>query len=256
MAARADRHLLYQRGVQSPHFDAELLQQIYHQARGAKALHFREDFCAGAATLCAWLEQGEAFSGEGCDIDPEVIAWGERHNFAPLGAAARRAELRVADPRAPSLRAPDIRCAFNFSCWIFRERREMLEYFRGARKDLAEGGVFVVDMHGGGEVFGEEEHVTDCGGFDLVVQQSGVRPADHNADLSLHFRFPDGSELRDAFRYRWRIWSMPELADILREAGFADIRVHWCVDQEKCRYEITESGSNDPMWLACLAALK
>ncbi|MDA7971721.1 MAG: hypothetical protein MPK10_03980, partial [Gammaproteobacteria bacterium] len=59
MAARADRHLLYQRGVQSPHFDAELLQQIYHQARGAKALHFREDFCAGAATLCAWLEQGD-----------------------------------------------------------------------------------------------------------------------------------------------------------------------------------------------------
>ena len=49
---------------------------------------------------------------------------------------------------------------------------------------------------------------------------------------------------------------MPELADILREAGFADIRVHWCVDQEKCRYEITDGGSNDPMWLACLAALK
>jgi len=256
LAAQADKHRLYQLGVQSPHADAALLQKIYRQARGARALHFREDFCAGAATLCAWLQQGGAFSGEGYDIDAEVIDWGRRHNFAPLGAAAGRARLCVDDARAPSLRAPDIRCAFNFSCWIFRERREMLDYFRGAREDLAEGGVFVIDMHGGGEVFSEEEHVTDCGGFDLVFQQTGVRPADHHANLALHFRFPDGSELRNAFRYHWRIWSMPELTDILREAGFADIRIHWCMDEDQCRYEITGSGHNDPAWLACLAALK
>ncbi len=257
LAEQADRHRLYQLGVQSPHADVALLQQIYRQARGTPATHFREDFCGAAATLCAWLEQGAAFTGEGYDIDPEPLDWGRRHNFKPLGKDRRRASLRRADARVRSILAPDIRCAFNFSYWIFRERALLLHYFRAVRDDLDADGVFVIDVHGGAEVFSEEEQVTDCGDFDLVCHQTEVCPVDHSANLALHFRFPDGSELRDAFRYTWRIWSLPELTDLLREAGFADLQVHWCIDEkEETRYELTRTGYNDPAWIACLAALK
>lgn len=257
MAERFDKHHAYQLALQSPEVDVALLQQVYKQARGAKAHHFREDFCGTAATLCAWLEQGSKFTGEGYDIDPEVLEWGRQNNFARLGRRSRRAALRLADARERSLRAPDLRCAFNFSYWLFLERRQLLEYFRSARDDLADGGVFVIDLHGGGEAFSEEEQVTDCGDFELVCHQTEVRPLDHGANLAFHFRFPDGSEMRNAFQYRWRIWSMPEVIDIMREAGFDDIRCHWCIDEEdQTRYELTRTGYNDPAWVACLAALK
>ena len=256
-AERADKHSLYQLGVQSPEADVALLQQVYQQARGAPALRLREDFCAAAATLCAWVEQGARFSGEGCDIDPEPLQWGELNNFKPLGKRRHRAVLRIADARERSLIAPDIRCAFNFSYWIFRRRDELLDYFRVARDDLAENGVLVLDAHGGSEAFSEEEQVTDCGDFDMVCRQTNVCPVDHSADLALHFRFPDGSELHNAFEYRWRIWSLPEITDILREAGFTDLRIHWCIDEKtETRYELTDTGYNDPAWMACIAALK
>ncbi|MGI9310825.1 MAG: class I SAM-dependent methyltransferase [bacterium] len=256
LAEQCDRHDLYQRSVQSPQHDAALLQRLYRQARGASAHHLREDFCGSAATLRAWLAQGADFTGEGYDIDPDALDWAARHHFRNA-RVRRRVNLRAADARARSRVAPDIRCAFNFSYWIFRERTEMLDYFRTARDDLGVGGVLALDLHGGGEAFSEEEQVTDCGDFEVVCHQTDVCPVDHSANLALHFRFPDGSQMRDAFRYRWRIWSLPEIADLLREAGFADIRVHWCIEEgDDCRYEMTRFGHNDPAWLACLAALK
>jgi hypothetical protein len=36
-----------------------------------------------------------------------------------------------------------------------------------------------------------------------------------------YFAHREGSALRDAFRYDWRIWSLPELRDLLNEAGFS-----------------------------------
>ncbi len=260
LAESADKHRLYELSVQSPHVDVELLQQIYRQARGKKARRLREDFCGSAATLRAWLEQGPRYTGEGCDIDSATLRWAQENHFpsaAGRNSRRRRAMLRLADARESSAIAPDIRCAFNFSYWIFRERETLLAYFRGARDDLAAGGVLALDVHGGGEAFSEQEQITDCGDFDLICHQTGLCPVDNSADLALHFRFPDGSQLRGAFEYRWRIWSMPEIIDLLREAGFADIRVFWCIEEKRqTRYELTRLGYNDPAWVACLAALK
>lgn len=261
IAEQTDRYQIYQQAVQSSCEDVALLQEVYQQARGSVAHHFREDFCGTAATLRAWLQQGDAFSGEGVDIDPEPIAWGEQHNFQSLDAHEReRAHLHVGDARMRSTRAPDIRCAFNFSYWIFRERALLLEYFRAVHTDLAADGVFVIDLHGGAEVFSEEEEVTDFDTFEMVCHQTDVCPVDHSAHLALHFRFPDGSEIHNAFEYDWRIWSMPEIIDVLHDAGFKDVRCHWYIDDEDSdedpHYELTRIGYNDLAWIACLAALK
>ena len=98
MAEQADRHHLYQLAVQSPEGDVELLQQVYEKCRGTRAFHFREDFCGTAVTLSRWIEQGEAFSGEGYDIDPDPLGWGQEHNFRPLGAAADETDFGWGEP--------------------------------------------------------------------------------------------------------------------------------------------------------------
>ncbi|NKB76366.1 MAG: hypothetical protein GKR96_04810 [Gammaproteobacteria bacterium] len=249
-----DRHTVYQQAVQSPEADAELVQYFYRLNRNKTAYHFREDFCGTAITLANWIQQGPEFSGEGFDIDSDTIKWGQRHNFDPLGENGKRGLLHRADARAPSTKSPDVRCAFNFSYWIFTQRKQMLEYFQSAYQDLAKDGVFVLDFHGGAESLAEEEAITDCGEFLSIWHQTGFSPVTHTADLALHFRFPDGSAMENAFRYHWRIWSIPEITDLLSEAGFASTNTYWYDGEGE--YELTRVGQNDPTWIACLAALK
>jgi hypothetical protein len=50
-------------------------------------------------------------------------------------------------------------------------------------------------------------------------------------DCRIHFEIPDTSlpggvcEVRDAFRYEWRLWRIDELIEELHAAGFDDVEV-------------------------------
>lgn len=227
-AATADKYELYQRSVQSPVEDIQFLVDVYRRERGRNPRHFREDFCGTALLTSHWIQQGPRFTAEGFDIDPQPVDWGKRHNFAPLGAVARRATLHLKDAREPSDKSPDVRCAQNFSYWVFKTRAELLDYFRKAHADLAPEGVFVIDLHGGPESIEEMEEETEMNeGFSYVWDQDKIWPITGEAVLRIHFRFPDGSEMRDAFVYDWRLWGLPELRDVLQDAGFARIDCYW-----------------------------
>ncbi|MGI9317519.1 MAG: hypothetical protein ACR2QW_09330 [bacterium] len=257
LADQADKHLVYQQMVQSPEADIELLQSIYQASRGCKASHLREDFCGTGFTLACWIAQGDSYSGEGFDIDPEPVAWGWQNNFTVLGNAASRATLHLEDVRAPSQSPPDIRCAFNFSYWIFSERSEMLGYFKAAHQDLADHGLFIIDVTGGTESLDEDPFESEVGEITCIWQQQNYSPVDHTAELTLRFRFADGSEIEPPYQYRWRVWSIPELKDLLMEAGFRHTAVWWQDDEREGNgYHTTDRGHNEPCWVACIAALK
>jgi len=53
---------------------------------------------------------------------------------------------------------------------------------------------------------------------------------------AIHFRVvADGeviAELPDAFVYRWRLWSIPELREAMLESGFASTEVHQHIDEK------------------------
>jgi hypothetical protein len=78
-------------------------------------------------------------------------------------------------------------------------------------------------------------------------------------DCRIHYRFPDGSRIDDAFTYRWRLWTLPELRELLSEAGFRDVTVYWeGTDEEKNEgngvYEPAEVGEADPGWVCYIVA--
>lgn len=257
LAMQADKHAIYQLAVQSPETDVELLQNLYKKCRGKKAWRLREDFCGTGLTLAHWVAQGKRYSGEGFDIDPDPVKWGRDNNLAPLGKAAERGVLHIADARAPSTSVPDIRCSFNFSHWVFTTRETLLEYFRSAYLDLAETGVFVLDATGGTEALSEEPFETEVNGLTLIWQQRNYSPVTATADLTLRFRMADGSEVKPPYRYRWRVWSLPEVLELLQEAGFQSTRVWWeDEDDPEIGYRVTQKGSNDTCWVACITALK
>lgn len=257
-AERADKYQLYQWSVQSPGDDIDFAVDVYHEARGKQPRHLREDFCGTALVAATWLRRGARYTAEGFDLDPEPLEWGIAHNFAPLGRAAQRAVLHTRDVREPSQRPPDVRCAQNFSWFVFKTRAELLDYFRGAHRDLAEGGLLLLDLFGGPEAVEESrERSAIEEGFTYVWEQRSYWPVTGEYSAHIHFEFQDGSVMHQAFSYDWRLWSLPETMDALREAGFEHIDVYWEEVGEddvhgNGNYVLTERGEN---WLAYVAYL-
>jgi len=261
-AKTADRHALYQLAVQSPVEDARFLTRVYETVRNKKPFHLREDFCGTAFLCAAWVRRGARYSAEGFDISDETLRWGVEHNFPPLGSAAERILLHGKDVREPSERPPDVRCALNFSYFVFKHRPELIEYFTSAYRDLAPRGALVLDIYGGPEAMEEEEDAREIeAGFTYVWEQRRYVPATGEYEAHIHFRFPDGSELRRAFSYDWRLWTLPEVKDALHEAGFRRVDTYWegtAKDGENGNgvFRRSERGENCPAWVTYLVAYK
>ena len=72
--------------------------------------------------------------------------------------------------------------------------------------------------------------------------------------------FPDGTKIKLAFTYDWRLWTLPELTELLAEAGFSKTRVLWEGDDGDGggNGEFTEqaTGVADLAWIAYIVAEK
>lgn len=256
-AKTADKHVLYQLAVQAPETEVDFLTSWFTKIRGKKPLSLREDFC-GTAILCAtWVKSSKERTATGIDIDRSVLAWGKANNLAPLGDAAERVELVRQDVRAPVKHKHDIICAFNFSYWIFKTRAEMKSYFEHIRRGLAKGGLFFLDAYGGWESHQPmKEHRKIRAGFTYVWDQNTFDAITHDVTNYIHFEFRDGSKLLKAFRYDWRFWTMPELQELLKEAGFSKVHVYWDTSSDLNRdaYRERSRAPNQPGFLAYLVA--
>jgi SAM-dependent methyltransferase len=261
MAQLADPHELYEASVQSVSDEVEFLDQAFTELTGRKAMILREDFCGTAAAACEWVRSHRRREAVAVDIDPQVLAWGRERHVAAL-KPGQRARLRLfeGDVRAADTDPADIVVAFNFSWWTFKTRRELLGYFRAVHASLSDDGVFVLDIYGGSDAYEEQEEETDYGLFTYVWDQHGFDPVSARYICYIHFRFPDGSELPRAFSYDWRLWTLPELRELLAEAGFARSVVYWQGEDEEGEpngeFSIVERGEADPAWIAYVAAVK
>ena len=256
----ADRHELYQLSVQSPEEDCNFFARVYKNLRKKDARHFREDFCGTALNSSQWIRRNAANTSEGFDIDPDPVGWGIERNFAPLGEKAKRGMLHLKDVREPSAKRPDLRTATNFSYWCFHERAELLEYFTSACRDLKRDGVFILDIYGGPDAMKEmiEERDIDEG-FTYVWDQDVYHPATGRYKAYIHFQFEDGTEYKRAFKYDWRLWGLPEVIDLLREAGFKNVETYWegtAEDGESGNgiYRRSRLGENCEAWVTYIVA--
>ncbi len=261
MADLADRHELYEASVQSIAHEVEFLDAAFTELTGRKALTLREDFCGTAAAACEWVRSGRRREAIAVDIDPHVLSWGRDRHVAALKPKQRaRVRLVEGDVRTAETGIVDLAVAFNFSWWTFKTRPELLGYFRAVYESLAADGVFVLDIYGGSDAYVEQEEETDYGLFTYVWDQHGFDPVSARYICHIHFRFPDGSELPRAYSYDWRLWTLPELRELLAEAGFARSVVYWQGEDEdnepNGEFAIVERGEADPAWIAYVAAAK
>lgn len=260
LAEQADIYQLYEQSVQDPDSEVKLLDRIFLKLRGRAPMSLREDFC-GSAYLCArWVSSHPKRSATGVDLDERVLESGrERHIESLTENQQDRVTLINADVRAESSARFDAVCAYNFSYWIFTDRASMLAYFKSVLSSLEADGIFALDAYGGTESISPivEPRKTPAG-FTYVWEQAEFNPIDHRAINYIHFRFKDGSELKRAFQYHWRFWTLPELQELLLEAGFAEVTIYWDVaeDGEDSDYRPRKVAENQPGWVCYLMARK
>lgn len=259
-AKTADRHELYQLSVQAPDHEVELLGRIFKRHTGRRAVSLREDFC-GTALLCAtWVQSKSDRVATGLDIDGPTLAWGREHNVAPLGPDAARVTLLEQNVLVPPSTKFDLVCAFNYSFQTFKTRELLGRYFRAVHRSLVPEGLFVLDLLGGWESQQVLTEKRELDGFTYVWEQASFDPISSHMVAHIHFHFRDGSKLERAFTYDWRLWTIAELRELLREAGFVDVDVYWEGDDGEGggngEFRRVETIHNDPGWNTYLVAKK
>ena len=261
MAEQADIHELYEKSVQNVEHEIEFLQDTFSRIRGRKATLFREDFCGTASTSCQWVRQGEEFQAIGVDIDPAVLDWGRRNRLSRLPAADQaRVQLLESDVMTANTPAVDLLAAFNFSYFTFQTRDELREYFKKSSAALKEDGIFFLDLFGGPEAQEETKEKTKYKGFSYIWHQAKFHPVTNFIRCHIHFKFPDGSKIKKAFTYEWRLWSAAEIREVLKEAGFRKSTLYWEGEDEdgegNGEFTPDEKGEADLAWIAYIVAEK
>ncbi len=261
-ADEADRHLLYEASVQDPETELEFVEETFRSLTGRPLRHLREDFCGTGNTACHWVRQAEANTAVGVDLDAEVLGWGRNHHLKALKDAQRdRIRLVEGNVLTVEIEPVDAVLAMNFSYYLFTRRDLLRAYFERVRDGLVEDGVLFLDAFGGYDAHREIEERTEYDDFTYVWDQASFDPIHHHMTCLIHFEFPDGSSLKNAFEYHWRLWTLPEIREILLEAGFAKATVYWeGTDQETGEgdgvYSPSEIGDADAGWICYLVAEK
>jgi cyclopropane fatty-acyl-phospholipid synthase-like methyltransferase len=264
-ADQADRHQLYELSVQCAEAEIDFVDATFLGLRGRHAVLLREDFCGTAQVCCEWVRRREGNRAIGVDIDQEVLEWGRLNNLSALSKTQQQCiSLLAHDVLQVKTAPPDVISAMNFSYWLFAEREQLKRYFRSVHKALADDGVFFLDAYGGYDSFRviEEERDIDADGwqFKYIWEQEKYEPISGRLICNIHFAFPDGSRLDRAFRYDWRLWTLPEIRELLREAGFKRVTVYWQGWDEDGEpdgdFQPAEEGEAEAGWICYLTAEK
>ncbi|MDJ0652961.1 MAG: class I SAM-dependent methyltransferase [Xanthomonadales bacterium] len=260
MGKKRDKHELYQLAVQDVEAEIDFVVDSFEEFRGRRAKSLREDFCGTANTACEWVRRSPEHRAMAVDLDKKVLAWGQKNNVGKLSKGQqKRIKLINADVRDSGAKPVDVVLAMNFSYYLFLTRAEMLGYFKSVHRTLKNDGLFFLDAYGGYDAPKEIEERRDCGDFTYIWEQASFNPIDSQMQCYIHFELPDGTLMNRAFSYYWRLWTIPEIREILTAAGFQETWVYWEGTDPKTNegdgiFSQTEEGDADPGWICYVVA--
>jgi ubiquinone/menaquinone biosynthesis C-methylase UbiE len=257
------KYHLYEESVQCHESDIDFLNQEFKKEFGKPPLVLREDFGGSGAMAVDWVRQSTKHYAYAIDLDSEPMEYGKQFHLSKIAPEHQQRMEYIQGNVLDSYNfKSDVIVAFNFSYFIFKKRKDLLEYFKKVRRELNEQGAFFIDLFGGEnsqEVLVEEtEHDNhtyywDCESFD---------PINNHCHYKIHFKtHEDGKKYENVFSYDWRLWSLPELKDILEDAGFSKVVTYWEEDDEEEEGEgngvfyRTESEENCESWITYIMAI-
>lgn len=255
-----DKYELYREAVQSPETDVEFLVQVYEELKGKKPKSLREDFC-GTFALCAeWVKLDKKHMAYGVDIDPEPMSYGMNNYYPKLSENEKKrlflVEGNVLESKLPSA---DFAVAMNFSYFCFKSREMMKRYFKNVYNSVNKNGLFLVDVFGGTQCTDAIVDRNAKKGFVYYWDQQGFDPVSAEALFYIHFKV-GSQKIEKAFSYDWRMWTIPELRELMAEAGFKKTHVYWEGTDSKGGgngiFTRTEKGESCLSWIAYIIGEK
>lgn len=282
MPRRPHKLDLYRLAVQHPEAEAAFLMRAYaHYRGGAMPTRLREDFAGTAAVAAHFVELHDDHRALAVESHGPTLRWAERRVAMELGDRAEDLIFIEADAAAvgpPDLPKVDVTAALNFSVFIYHTRDALRDYFRSARRGLRPGGLLLLDAYGGPGAMrvGEQRRPVslprpqrDRLGLRSLQYRWEQRTYDAvtgRVDCRIHFAIGEtgGHErriVRNVFRYDWRLWTLPELCEVLTEAGFSRTDV-WCEattragDRGGGRYRPTRHMPAREDWVAYVVGVR
>jgi hypothetical protein len=261
LADKANIHDLYERSVQNVEHEIEFMQETYQQLKTKSAYSYREDFCGTANSSYEWIKQGDDYDAIGIDNDESVLLWAKNNRLIHLpDKEFQRIKIIEADVMTVKSFPVDILSAFNFSYFLFDSREQLCLYFKRSLETLKSDGIFFLDLFGGPEAHQELIEKTEHEDFTYIWHQSKFHPLSNFIECSISYDFPDGSIIEDAFIYKWRLWSAPEIKELLLEAGFARVTFYWEGEDDEGEgngeFLPNNKGEPDLAWIIYIVAEK
>ncbi len=250
----------YERSVQNAENEVEFMNDEYKKIFKKTPNVLREDFCGSGAISCKWVEKDKKAIAHGVDLDPEPIEMGKKRHYSKLTKAQQeRMTYRLENVLKTKAPKADIICAFNFSYFIFHARQDLLAYFKTVKKSLNKEGIFFLDIFGGPE---SQKLVTDTKKLKNLTyywECQKWNPITHRCLFAIHFRDAKGKKHQNVFTYDWRFWMLPEIQDLLSEAGFSQVKVFWEGEEEDGSgngiFTEARDGENCDAWVAYIGAI-
>jgi SAM-dependent methyltransferase len=264
MGRTLDKYKLYHNSVQNPDADIDAMKKAWRlRYKDSMFQTLREDFCGTFANTVAWVSKNRLNYGIGIDLDNEPINYGKKNYLASL-TTEQQTRIKILHANVLSLKLPraDVVCAFNFSYYCFHERKVLLAYFKSVFKKLNKKGMFVLDCLGGSltQLANDHKKRFPREKYTYHFEQLSFDPIHSRAKFAIHFKFKTGKSLMNAFTYDWRMWTIPEIRELLEEAGFKTSKVFWEGLTKKGEgsgvYRVKEKGEECESWIAYIAAYK
>lgn len=266
MSSTFNKYAYYENSVQTPEEHVRIFDRMFIDIRGRDAISLKEDFCGTFMISCEWVKSHSKRVSVGVDLDPEPLAYGKKNSFRKISPSERkRVTLLKQDVCKPTKQKVDVIGAGNFSFFIFKEREQMKKYFKAALQSLNQDGIFVLELAGGPGFISKtrEQHtytVPKLGRYTYYWDQKFYDPANCHGIYAIHFKDKKGVMHRDVFVYDWRVWSIPEIRELMLECGFKESVVYW----ESCDkngdgtgdYVKTDVADNAFAWIGFVVGIK
>lgn len=251
---------MYEASVQNAEADVEFFSRAYRETRQKEALNIREDFCGTFIFCCEWVKSHPKRVATGVDLASLPLDFGRKYHLSKLSHEQKsRLHILQQNVMEASKTRYDLVAASNFSYFIFKQRAVLLKYIKSVYTSLEKDGVFILDHFGGpgAAELGKERRKIELGKhkYQYIWDCESVNLFTGEALFHIHFKDLQKNLLYEkVFSYDWRMWTIPELRDLLLEAGFSKVLTYKDMDEDFRKQDCNES--DDDSWLVQIVAAK
>ncbi|MBT3984312.1 MAG: class I SAM-dependent methyltransferase [Bacteriovoracaceae bacterium] len=228
-----DKYALYLCSVQDPLSDVERISNIYTELTEKNPEKLREDFSGTFALCCCWVQDEKNNSAIAIDIDENALSYGKENYYTHLSDDEKKRLNVLQQDSISTTEKVDIIVAFNYSYCLFHQRSVLKQYFKHCLDSLDKDGILILDLFGGSdseilETQVRQIHNNDqIQNFDFEFVRESFNPISRKSHYHINFKYEDGPSIEKAFSYHFRMWTIPELRELMEEVGFSKSVVFW-----------------------------